>query len=83
MPRGNRYVHILMIQRNDILLSTIQRTYFGSQSLKIGRHGDQHEQETYAAVHWKPMAPTLRKAFKKARGQKFSDSDRLQHIYEE
>ena len=49
--------------------------------MRLVRHFDPHERETGGAVHWKSMGPKLRKAFQKAGGQKFSDSDWLQHIY--
>ena len=38
--------------------------------------------ETDGAVNWNSTGPKLRKAFQKAGGQKFSDSDWLQYIYE-
>ena len=38
--------------------------------------------EENGAVHWNSMVPKLRKAFQKAGGQQFSDSDWLQCIYE-
>ena len=44
---------------------------------------DQDERETDGAVHWNSMRPKLRKAFQKAGGQKFSDSDWLQYMYKE
>ena len=43
---------------------------------------DQDERETDGAVHWKSMGPKLRRAFQKAGGRNFSDSDWLQQIYE-
>ena len=49
--------------------------------MRLVRRYDQHERETGSAVHWKSMGPKLRRAFRKAGGQKFSDSDWLQHIY--
>ena len=49
--------------------------------MRLVRRDDQHERETGSAVHWKWMGPKLRRAFRKAGGQKFSDSDWLQHIY--
>ena len=42
------------------------------------RRYDQDERETDGAVHGNWMGPKLRKAFQKAGGQKFSDSDGLQ-----
>ena len=50
--------------------------------MRLVRHYDQDERETDGAVHWGSMGPKLRKAFQKAGGQKFSDSDGLQYIYE-
>ena len=49
--------------------------------MRLVRHFDQHERETDGAVHWNSTGPKLRKAFQKTRGQKFSDSDSLQHSY--
>ena len=50
--------------------------------MRLVRHYDQDERETDGAVHWNSMGPKLRKAFHKAGGRKFSDSDCLQYIYE-
>ena len=50
--------------------------------MTLVRHYDQHERDTDGAVHWKSMDPKLRKAFQKAGGQKLSDSDWFQYIYE-
>ena len=50
--------------------------------MKLVRHHDQDERETDGAVHWNSMGPKLRKAFQKAGGQQFSDSDWLQYAYE-
>ena len=49
---------------------------------RLVRRYDQDERETDGAVHWKSMGPKLLKAFQKAGGQKFSDTDWLQHVYE-
>ena len=45
--------------------------------MRLVRHHDHKEKETDGAVLW----PKLRKACQKAGGDKFSDSDWLQHIY--
>ena len=50
--------------------------------MRLVRHFDQEERETDGGVHWHSMGPKLRKAFQKAGGRKFSDTDWLQHIYE-
>ena len=49
--------------------------------MRLARHCDQDEREADGAVHWKSMGPKLRKAFQKAGGHKFSDSDWFQHIH--
>ena len=43
--------------------------------MRSGRRYDQDERETDGAVHWNSMGLKLRRAFQKAGGQKFSDSD--------
>ena len=48
--------------------------------MRLVRRYDQHERETDGAVSWKSMGPKLWKAFQKAGGQQFSDSDWLQHF---
>ena len=50
--------------------------------MRLVRHYDQDDRETDGAVHWNSMGPKLRKAFQKARGQTFSDSDWVQYIFE-
>ena len=50
--------------------------------MRLERHYDQNERETYGVVHWKSMGPKLRKAFKKAGGQKLSDLDWLRYFFE-
>ena len=50
--------------------------------MRLVRRYDQDERETDGAVHWNSMGPKLRKPFRKAGGQQFSDSDWLQYIYE-
>ena len=67
-------------------LQTFQSKYFWSRSLKIGHemgcHHDQNERETDGAVHGNSMGPKLRKAFRKAGGQKFLDWDWLRiHLW--
>ena len=49
--------------------------------MRLVRHFDQKDRGTDGAVHWKSMGPKLRKAFQKAGGQQFSDSDWLQFFY--
>ena len=49
--------------------------------MRLVRRYDQDERETDGAVHWKLIGPKLRKAFRKAGGQQFSDFDWLEHIY--
>ena len=49
--------------------------------MRLVRRYDQDERATDGAVHWNSMNPILRKAFQKFGGQKFSDTDRLQHMY--
>ena len=43
--------------------------------MRLARRYGQDERETDGAVHWNSMGPKLRRAFQKAGGQKFSDSD--------
>ena len=45
--------------------------------MRLVRHHDQDEQETDGAFHWNSMGPKLRRAFLKAGGRKFSDTDWL------
>ena len=46
--------------------------------MRLVRRYDQDERETDGAAHWNSMGPKLRKAFQKAGGRKFLDSDWLQ-----
>ena len=50
--------------------------------VRLVHHIAEDERETDGAVHWISMSPKLRKACQKAGGQKFSDTDWLQHIHE-
>ena len=50
--------------------------------VRLVHHVAEDERETDGAVHWISISPKLRKACQKAGGQKFSDTDWLQHIYE-
>ena len=49
---------------------------------RLVRHFAKDERESGGPVHWNSMGPKLRKACQKAGGQKSSDTDWLQHIYE-
>ena len=88
-PVYNYSEEVFLIKRkwNDILASNHFRgNTFEAEVSKLVmrqvRHHDQDERETAGAVHWNFMGPKLWKAFQKGRGQKFSDSDWLQYIYE-
>ena len=50
--------------------------------MRLVRCYDQDERETDGSLHCNSMGQKLRRAFLKAGGQKFSDSDWLQHVYE-
>ena len=50
--------------------------------MSLVRHNDQDDRVTDGADHWDSMGPKLRKAFQKAGGQTFSDSDWLLYIHE-
>ena len=71
---------IPIAERNRIGIT--RKTYILETS-KLVRHADLQERESDGAIHWKSMGPKLRHAFRKERGDTFSETDWINHCWKE